>query len=122
VLIEVDRQNSSDSGLKEINNKIKEYEDKMNNKELNLNKDEIKVLKKELANMKKEQKNFNKQKAEPKDIIDFINNCFIKKPKRENAKNDIDGKPKKDVVPKPPKNCPEGKVLNEATGRCIKQK
>ena len=123
VLIDVERQKSSDSGLQDINNKIKEYEDKMNNKDLN--KDEIKGLKKELTNMKKEQKNFNKQKAEPKDIIDFINNCFVKKPKREKVIDDIDGKPKKAAkaaVPKPPKDCVDGKVLNPKTGRCIKQK
>ena len=72
-----------------------------------------------------QQKNFNKQKAEPKDIIDFINNCFVKKPKREKVIDDIDGKPKKAVkaaVPKPPKDCVDGKVLNPKTGRCIKQK
>ena len=89
VLIEVDRQRSSDSGLIEINNKIKQYEDNLNNKDLN--KDEIKALKKELTNMKKDQKKINKQKEEPKDIIDFINNCFVKKAARRNVKDKIDG-------------------------------
>jgi hypothetical protein len=92
VLIEVDRQRSSDSGLIEINNKIKKYEDNLNNNDLN--KDEIKALKKELTNMKKDQKKINKQKEEPKDIIDFINNCFVKKAVRRNLKDNIDGKPK----------------------------
>ena len=131
VLIDVERQKGSESGLNEINNKIKEYDDKLNNKEQKLDKEEIKVIKKEIANMKKEQKKFNKQKDEPKDIIDFINNCFIKKPKREKARDagdageGDDDKPKKAAkaaVPKPPKECQEGKVLNPKTGRCIKQK
>jgi hypothetical protein len=137
VLIDVERQKGSESGLNEINNKIKEYDDKLNNKEQKLDKEEIKGIKKEIANMKKEQKKFNKQKDEPKDIIDFINNCFLKKPMRKNAKDAAgdagdDDKPKKTAakaakaakaaIPKPPKNCPEGKLLNEATGRCIKQK
>jgi hypothetical protein len=92
VLIEVDRQRRSDSGLIEINNKIKKYEDNLINNDLN--KDEIKALKKELTNMKKDQKKINKQNDEPKDIIDFINNCFVKKSVRRNVKDNIDGKPK----------------------------
>jgi hypothetical protein len=78
-------------------------------------------------------------KGEPRDVIDFINNCFIKKQAVKVIKND-DNQIKKvkkdanddvdndvddvdnDVDAKPPKNCPEGKVLNPKTGRCIKDK
>jgi hypothetical protein len=79
VLLEVNKKQKNLSGLNEIAKKIQEYEDKLNNKDVKLPKEEIKELKSELKNMKKEQKDANKMKDEPGDIIDFINNCFVKK-------------------------------------------
>jgi|UniRef100_A0A6C0LXS3 hypothetical protein len=77
ILIDVNRQHNNDNGLSEINKNINEYENKL--KDENLKKDEIKELKKMITNMKKEKKVANKLNEEPKDIIDFINNCFVKK-------------------------------------------
>ena len=77
ILIDVNRQHNNDNGLSEINKNINEYENKL--KDENLKKDEIKELKKIITNMKKEKKVANKLNDEPKDIIDFINNCFVKK-------------------------------------------
>ena len=79
ILIDVDRQPRNNNGLNEINIKLQEYEDQLNNETNNLNKDELKELKKNINNMKKEKRNANKLNDEPKDIIDFINNCFLKK-------------------------------------------
>ena len=99
VLLEIEQTRVTNTGLNEIKFKIQEYEDRLNNKEVKLTKDETKELKKELATMKKEQKNAVKDKDTPKNVIDFINNCFIKKPLvavRKNAKkavvdDDVDG-------------------------------
>ena len=77
ILIDVNRQHNNDNGLSEINKNINEYENKL--KDENLKKDEIKEIKKIITNMKKEKKVANKLNDEPKDIIDFINNCFVKK-------------------------------------------
>ena len=77
ILIDVNRQHNDDNGLSEINKNINENENKLKNE--NLKKDEIKELKKIITNMKKEKKIANKLNDEPKDIIDFINNCFVKK-------------------------------------------
>ena len=79
ILIDVDRPAYNNNGLNEINKKLQELEDKLNNEDDKLNKDEIKELKKNINNIKKEKKNANKLNDEPKDIIDFINNCFKKK-------------------------------------------
>lgn len=79
VLLEVNKKQKSSSALNEITKKIQEYEDKLNNKDVKLPKEEIKELKSEIKNMKKEQKDATKMKDEPGDIIDFINNCFVKK-------------------------------------------
>ena len=77
ILIDVNRQHNDDNGLSEINKNINENENKLKNE--NLKKDEIKELKKIITNMKKEKKIANKLNDEPKDIIDFINSCFVKK-------------------------------------------
>ena len=77
ILIDVNRQHNNDNRLSEINKNINEYENKL--KDENLKKDEIKELKKIITNMKKEKKVANKLNNEPKDIIDFINSCFVKK-------------------------------------------
>ena len=142
ILLEVEKKKITDNGIEEINKKIQEYEDRINNKEVKLNKEEIKELKKEINGMKKEKKNVDKMKSEPKDVIDFINNCFINQTKKvknlkknddvDDIDNDIvdnDVKPKKvnkvnnvNVVAKSPKKCAEGKVLNPKTGRCVKDK
>jgi superfamily II DNA or RNA helicase len=79
ILIEVERQQINNNGLNEINKKLQEYEDQLNDEDNKLNKDEIKELKKNINNVKKQKKNANKLNDEPKDIIDFINNCFRKK-------------------------------------------
>ena len=79
ILIDVDRPAYNNNGLNEINKKLQELEDQLNNEDDKLNKDEIKELKKNINNIKKEKKNANKLNDEPKDIIDFINNCFKKK-------------------------------------------
>jgi len=91
VLLEIEKTRVSNTGLNEIKSKIQEYEDRLNNKEVKLTKDETKELKKELATMKKEQKNAVKDKDTPNNVIDFINNCFIKKPlvARKNTKKAI---------------------------------
>jgi hypothetical protein len=91
VLLEIEQTRVSNTGLNEIKYNIQEYEDRLNNKEVKLTKDETKELKKELVTMKKEQKNAIKDKDTPKNVIDFINNCFIKKPlvARKNTKKAI---------------------------------
>jgi hypothetical protein len=45
----------------------------------NLKKDEIKEIKNNIKKLKKDKKIANKLNDEPKDVIDFINNCFINK-------------------------------------------
>ena len=136
ILLNVERKQINNMGIEEINKKIQEYEDRINNKEVKLGKEEIKEIKKELNDMKKEKKNADKMKGEPRDVIDFINNCFTKKPavkvkkdddsqikKVKKIKKDVDDDDDDDNVNvKPSKNCPEGKVLNPKTGRCIKDK
>jgi hypothetical protein len=123
VLVDIKRKQDNNMGIEEINKKIQEYEDRINNKEVKLSKDEIKEIKKELNGMKKEKKNADKVKGEPRDVIDFINNCFIKKPAGK-VKKDVNDDEDDNAVkaPKAPKECPEGKVLNPNTGRCIKDK
>jgi hypothetical protein len=100
VLLEIEQTRVSNTGLNEIKYKIQEYEDRLNNKEVKLTKDETKELKKELVTMKKEQKNAIKDKDTPKNVIDFINNCFIKKPlvARKNTKKVIVADVDKDDV------------------------
>jgi hypothetical protein len=100
VLLEIEQTRVSNTGLNEIKYKIQEYEDRLNNKEVKLTKDETKELKKELVTMKKEQKNAIKDKDTPKNVIDFINNCFIKKPlvARKNTKKAIVADVDKDDV------------------------
>ena len=80
VVLDIEKRRVSSDGINDIALKIQEFEERLNNKEVKLNKDEQKVLKKDIANMKKEQKNAVKDKDTPKDVIDFINACFIKKP------------------------------------------
>ena len=77
MLIDVNRQHNDDYGLSDLNKNIDENENKLNNK--SLNKDEIKEIKKLLKKMKKDKKLANKLNDEPKNVIDFINNCFVKK-------------------------------------------
>ena len=91
VLLDIEKTRVSNTGLNEIKLKIQDYEDRLNNKEVKLTKDETKELKKELATMKKEQKNAVKDKDTPKNVIDFINGCFIKKPLvvRKNTKKAV---------------------------------
>jgi hypothetical protein len=178
VVLDIEKQRQSSSGINDIILKIQEHEERLNNKEVKLTKDETKELKKEIANMKKEQKNAVKDKDTPKDVIDFINSCFTKKKERparqpaaakrkttkkvvadvavDNVEDVVDddaeaetdasavangtkvainvadpkAKPKSVKPPKPIKEkkvaekkpCPEGKVRNPATGRCIKMK
>jgi len=80
VLLDIEKKRVSSDGINDIALKIQEFEERLNNKEVKLNKDEQKVLKKDISNMKKEQKNAVKDKDTPKDVLDFINACFIKKP------------------------------------------
>jgi hypothetical protein len=80
VLLDIEKKRVSSDGINDIALKIQEFEERLNNKEVKLTKDEQKVLKKDISNMKKEQKNAVKDKDTPKDVIDFINACFIKKP------------------------------------------
>jgi hypothetical protein len=94
ILLDVEKKKYTDNGIEEINKKIQEYENRLNNKEVKLNKDEIKEIKKEINGMKKEKKNADKLKDEPVDVIDFINNCFLKKPIRK-LKNIDDSQIKK---------------------------
>jgi hypothetical protein len=125
IILDVDKKQFNNMGIEEINKKIQEYEDRLNNKEVKLDKEEIKEIKKELNGMKKEKKNTDKMKKEPHDVIDFINNCFTKKPAikvKKDVNDDEDGNDDATKAPKPPKECPEGKVLNPNTGRCIKDK
>jgi hypothetical protein len=184
VVLDIEKQRQSSSGINDIILKIQELEERLNNKEVKLTKDETKELKKEIANMKKEQKNAVKDKDTPKDVIDFINSCFTKKTERpvrnpaaaaakrkttkkaadeaaeadatevddDAAETETDAsavtngtkvainvadpksvKPKSAKPAKPPKPikekkvaekkpCPEGKVRNPDTGRCIKMK
>ena len=82
VLLDIEKQRQSSSGINDIALKIQEYEERLNNKEVKLNKDETKALKKDISTMKKEQKNAVKEKDTPKDVIDFINSCFTKKTER----------------------------------------
>jgi superfamily II DNA or RNA helicase len=82
IMIDVNRPPPNNNELNEINKKLQELEDQFNNEDNKLNKDEIKELKKNINNIKKEKKNANKLNDEPKDIIDFINNCFKKKKPR----------------------------------------
>ena len=77
MLIDVNRQHNDDYGLSDLNKNIDENENRLNDK--SLNKDEIKEIKKLLKKMKKDKKLANKLNDEPKNVIDFINNCFVKK-------------------------------------------
>jgi hypothetical protein len=124
IILDVDKKQFNNMGIEEINKKIQEYEDRLNNKEVKLDKEEIKEIKKELNGMKKEKKNADKMKKEPHDVIDFINNCFTKKPSGKVKKGVNDNEDDANVAkaPKAAKECPEGKVLNPNTGRCIKDK
>lgn len=130
ILLDVEKKQINTEGIEVINNKIKEYEDRLNNKEVKLNKEEIKEIKKEINGMKKEKKNADKMKDEPSDVIDFINNCLTKKPVRKAKAAAADDEDVADAAdagaatkaPKAAKECPEGKVLNPNTGRCITDK
>lgn len=90
ILIDINRQHNDDHGLSELNKNIDDYENRLNDQ--NLKKDEIKEIKNNIKKLKKDKKLANKLNDEPKDIIDFINNCFvkeqtIKKPRIKKAKN-----------------------------------
>ena len=90
ILIDINRQHNDDNGLSELNKNIDDYENRLNDQ--NLKKDEIKEIKNNIKKLKKDKKLANKLNDEPKDIIDFINNCFvkertIKKPRVKKAKN-----------------------------------
>ena len=89
ILININRQQNDDNGLSELNKNIDDYENRLNDQ--NLKKDEIKEIKNNIKKLKKDKKLANKLNDEPKDIIDFINNCFvkertIKKPRVKKAK------------------------------------
>jgi hypothetical protein len=88
VLLDINRQHANNNGVSDINNKIAEFEKKLT--ETGLTKDDIKEIKKNINNLKKELKNANKANDEPKDIIDYINNCFTKKQtKKKKQRDDI---------------------------------
>ena len=87
VLLEINRQHAN-NGMSDLNNKMAEFENKLT--EAGLTKDEIKEIKKNINSLKKEIKNANKANDEPKDIIDYINNCFTKKQtKKKKQRDDI---------------------------------
>jgi len=88
VLIDVERQVNNGANVSKINKDIEEYENKLNDKTLGLTKEEIKELKNNIKNMKKEKKGVEKVGKEPKDIIDFINNCFVKKQIKKKERDD----------------------------------
>jgi len=88
VLIDVERQVNNGANVSKINKDIQEYENKLNDKTLGLTKEEIKELKNNIKNMKKEKKGVEKVGKEPKDIIDFINNCFVKKQIKKKERDD----------------------------------
>jgi hypothetical protein len=88
VLIDIDRQVNNGADVSKINKDIEEYENKLNDKTLGLTKEEIKELKNNIKNMKKEKKGAEKVGKEPKDIIDFINNCFVKKQIKKKERDD----------------------------------
>ena len=88
VLIDVDRQVNSGANVSKMNKDIEEYENKLNDKTLGLTKEEIKELKNNIKNLKKDKKGAEKVGKEPKDIIDFINNCFVKKQIKKKARDD----------------------------------
>jgi hypothetical protein len=77
ILIDINRQHNNDYGLNELNKDIDENENRLNDH--NLKKDEIKEIKNNIKKLKKDKKIANKLNDEPKDVIDFINNCFINK-------------------------------------------
>jgi hypothetical protein len=88
VLLDINRQHANNNGMSDLNNKMVEFENKLT--EAGLTKDEIKEIKKNINNLKKEIKNANKVNDEPKDIIDYINNCFTKKQtKKKKQRDDI---------------------------------
>jgi hypothetical protein len=88
VLIDIDRQVNNGANVSKINKEIEENENKLNDKTLGLTKEEIKELKNNIKNMKKEKKGAEKVGKEPKDIIDFINNCFVKKQIKKKERDD----------------------------------
>jgi hypothetical protein len=88
VLIDIDRQVNNGADVSKINKDIEEYEKKLNDKTLGLTKEEIKELKNNIKNMKKDKKGAEKVGKEPKDIIDFINNCFVKKQIKKKERDD----------------------------------
>jgi len=88
VLLDINRQHANNNGVPDLTNKIAEFENKLT--EAGLTKDDIKEIKKNINNLKKELKNANKANDEPKDIIDYINNCFTKKQtKKKKQRDDI---------------------------------
>jgi len=90
VLIDIDRKANNGNGtyLNNINKEIEENEKKLNDKTLGLTKEEIKEIKNNIKNMKKDKKEAEKVGKEPKDIIDFINNCFVKKQTKKKKDRD----------------------------------
>jgi len=88
VLIDIDRQVNSGANVSKINKDIEENEKKLNDKTLGLTKEEIKELKNNIKNLKKDKKGAEKVGKEPKDIIDFINNCFVKKQIKKKERDD----------------------------------
>ena len=90
VLIDIDRKANNGNGtdLNNLNKEIEENEQKLNDKTLGLTKEEIKEIKNNIKNMKKDKKGAEKVGKEPKDIIDFINNCFVKKQTKKKKDRD----------------------------------
>jgi len=144
IMINVDIENDNNYELKELENKLLKLEEKVLN--VDITKAEKKALTSEVKQVTKEIKKLHKAKAEPKNVIDFVNTCFskkfssnVKEPKEKKVKDPSEPKepkapkavkatkepkppkePKEAKEPrvKPAKSCPDGKELNLDTGRC----
>jgi hypothetical protein len=114
--------------IRNLKQRLEENESRLKDKSLKLSKDDIKLLKEDTKNIKKQIKANEKAKNDPRHIVDFINNCFIKDAKKTIARKpkdiedeDDDEKPQKErKVPKEKiqKDCKPGQIRNPETGRC----
>lgn len=121
IMLKIDTQEKSYSKINDLEDKLKTLEETLKDEK---DKIKIKEIKSQIRDVKKTKKAVEKSMDSPNNIIEYINNCFVKDKKVK--KKDI-GSPKengskrlkKEMQPKKVKECPTGKMINPKTGRCI---
>jgi len=129
IMIKVDNEEQSNNTIEELKNRVEMYDNRLIAEKKQLTKEDVKQIKEEIKELKKRIKMIEKVKNNPQNVIQYINACLSNE---KNGKKKIkymansllslspNSKEQKRNDKKKEKECPPGKIINEKTGRCVK--